>query len=291
MIVEKLIDDLGATLSQATEIWVAVALMKEDAFEVISEKIPIECKQNYLVGIDLPTPPTLLRILQSKQNNSNFKAAIYKNHAQNFHPKVYLIKTGEKFIAFIGSANLTPSGLETNIEMSFKTENQEECAKLLNWFNMLYLDSYPLDDKNISQYEKLVNEVGAQERENKTKRTRIRLERPEPALDPFHGIDFSDRYFKREHHFAFRKELWTDNSLPANKERQLAENRFLELNKTIFPRFYEYGLIGLDTNTEGNIVSRSHQINELMPRKLNAMWLSYGKSQNEIKIYKSYVTG
>jgi hypothetical protein len=60
MISSKLIDDLRSYLDHAKEVWVAVALMKDSALDSLQQLIPKNAKQRYLVGIDLPTTPSVL---------------------------------------------------------------------------------------------------------------------------------------------------------------------------------------------------------------------------------------
>ena len=50
------------------------------------------------------------------------------------------------------------------------------------------------------------------EKELKKKRKSFKLKKPVSITNPLDAIDFSDRYFKKEHHLAFRKELWTNDS-------------------------------------------------------------------------------
>ena len=70
-------------------------------------------------------------------------------------------------------------------------------------------------------------------------------------------FDFSTRYFKKEHHLAFRRGLWTDDSPEANTERYDAQSRFLELHFKIYPRFQEFQLYDLHQNVKNHIVSMS----------------------------------
>ena len=211
MIVTYLKSDFEKLLVTANEIWFAVALIKDSTFDYVQETINEDCKQNYLVGIDLPTNPKILWNMQSQQKNDLFEAAIYKTE-YNFHPKAYLIKSNDNFTAFIGSSNLTDGGLEDNIELNYKITNQEDCLSILNWFNALYKESYPLTEENIIAYEEQFNSLKEIEKELKKKRKSFKLKKPVSITNPLDAIDFSDRYFKKEHHLAFRKELWTNDS-------------------------------------------------------------------------------
>ena len=286
MIVYQLYQELTALLPKAEEVYFAVALAKEKPLSDLLSLIPEQSIQKIIVGLDLPTEIEALQLLKDlEEKNNNIKVAIHYDKSQTFHPKLYLIKSEGRFVAFIGSANLTEPGLTKNIELSYGIDNEKDCEELLNWFKKTFSSSYPIDDHNIEEYKKNDDPKGDERGSNKKP---LNLRKPVNEILVFDDIDFSDRFFRREHHWAFRKELWLNNSLKANKERQEAENRFIELHKLIYPRFYEFGLIGIHPNKEGHIVSLNHQINESAPRKLDAMWLSYGKSQADIKEYQSW---
>jgi len=281
--------EIESYLQSGDELWNAVALVKDSAFEFIQKAIREKCIQHYLVGIDLPTPPSVLRTMQSKQKKGLFECAIYKS-SFNYHPKVYLIKSGEQYIAFIGSSNLTDGGLVNNFELNYKVTNQEDCLSILKWFNSLYNDGYPLTDENINEYENKFTALNEIEEQVKQKRKAIVLKKAKTTISPLDAIDFTDRYFKKEHYLAFRRELWFSDSEEAIAERELAKKRCIELHQNIFPRFKDYGIQVLEPNPmSDHLISMIRQIEPTNPRKINAMWLSYGKNEREIKEYQKLV--
>lgn len=284
MISEKLIHDLAPELNNASEVWIAVALMKDSAFDSIQNIISPNCKQHYLVGIDLPTTPSVLRTLMSKLVPDTLEGAIYKSDF-NFHPKVYLIKTQDKYVAFVGSSNLTDGGFENNIELNYKITEQEHCIDIREWYTKLFKDAFPLNEENIKIYEEEYRNIKSTEEQNKTRRKSIKLKKKLIPKDSLQGIDFTDRYFKKEHHLAFRKELWLDGSPAANKERKEVSDRLEELHSEIFPKFRTNGIGELMPNVKNHLISLYYQLPDLPPRKLDGMWLSYGKDQSEIKEY------
>lgn len=289
MIVTNLKSDFEELLVTANEIWFAVALIKESTYDFIQDTINEDCKQNYLVGIDLPTNPKVLRNLQSMLKKGLFEAAIYKSKF-NYHPKVYLFKENDSFTAFIGSSNLTDGGLEDNVELNYKITNQEDCLSILDWFNTLCTESFPLTEENILGYEEQFNSLEEIEKELKKRRKNFKLKKPVTITNPLDAIDFSDRYFKKEHHFAFRKELWTNDSKEAIDERESTKVKCEELHKSIFPRFKDYDIQILEPNPmSDHLISMIRQIDPTKPRAINAMWLSYGKSGDEIKQYQKEV--
>lgn len=292
MIVENLISEFDELLVNADEIWFAVALIKDETYDYIQESLSEHCKQHYLVGIDLPTNPSVLRKMKEKLIEGFFDSSIYKTDA-NYHPKVYLFRVKDSYTAFVGSSNLTDGGLEDNVELNYKITNQEECFSILKWFNELNKDTYPLTEENIKEYEDQFSSIKEIEGNLKNRKRLIKLRKPNrdaPANNPLDAIDFSDRYFKKEHHLAFRRELWTKDDFDSIAERETAKNRFIELHNSIYPHFRDYGLEILQPNPmPDHLISMIRQIDPSKPRPLDAIWLSYGKSIDEIKEYQKKV--
>ncbi|ALM50134.1 hypothetical protein AMR72_15265 [Flavobacterium psychrophilum] len=282
MIVDKLEAPLKNLLNEAQEIYIAVALLKESTLNKLLNEIPENSKIKIIVGIDLPTTAEVLELLKANMLvNKKLQAVLYHNEVRTFHPKLYLAKNRNSWSAFIGSSNLTDGGFSNNIELNYLVNDVDHCKDLITWFNNIFNESFPIDEYNINEYKK-------DNRNSYPLTHNIKFKFKKKKSNPLENIDFSNRFFKFEHHWAFRKEIWLDNSLSANKERKGVEGRLLELHNMIYHAFKKNGLEILHSNTDGNIVSRHHQINELSPRRLNAMWLSYGKSQPEIKKYQNY---
>lgn len=289
MISDSLKKDIAVYLSAADELWFALALIKDNAFEHIKSLVKENCKQHYLVGIDLPTTPTVLKTIQSTLEPGLVECKIYKNQF-NYHPKVYLFKSNGLFTAFIGSSNLTDGGLEKNVELNYKVTNQNDCLSILTWFNDLYKEGFPLTEENIHEYQEQVQAIHEPEEKLKQRRKAIKLRKPPSNQNPLDYIDFSDRFFKKEHHLAFRKELWYSDSEEAIAERELTKEKCIELHKTIFHQFKDYGIQILEPNPmPDHLISMIRQIDPTKPRAIDAMWLSYGKNGNEIKKYQKEV--
>lgn len=282
MIVENLDAELIEILPTAEVVVIAVALAKVEPFERIYNLIPSTAIKKILIGIDLPTEIEALEFLNLKKNGGTKLACGIYNESANFHPKVYLIKSNNQWVAYIGSANLTDGGLINNIELTYKIDNQNHCENINIWFNNLFKNAYPIDETNIEIY-----------RRNKTKLhptvkkaiSKIELTK-ENDYSKLDHIDFSDRFFRKAHHLALRKELWLNNTKEATDEREETHDRLIELHEIIYPQFRGSGLIELSPNVVPNIVSRFYQINPSEPINLNRMWLSYGKSQEDIKKYQ-----
>lgn len=150
-ITQNLQSELKSKLKTADEIWVAVALMTKTGLEFIQENLPANAKQNYILGVDLPTDPLALEILCKQQLLQDVSVKMFYNQ-EFYHPKVYIIKSKKTFTAFIGSANCTKSGLFSNIELSFTITNQSDCVDLLDWYQSIDSISASLTEKFIQDY-------------------------------------------------------------------------------------------------------------------------------------------
>ncbi|MBC9911818.1 phospholipase D-like domain-containing protein [Chitinophaga varians] len=151
-ILTKLSENLRSEIKTADEIWVAVALMSADGLNFILNNLRPSCKQNYLIGFDLPTDPKALAKLNKLQFKSDLSVQLYTQR-EYFHPKLYLIKSKGKFSAFVGSANCTNGGFNNNIELTTHTRDQIVGKQLLQWFEEHVKSGQPLTDSFIKRYE------------------------------------------------------------------------------------------------------------------------------------------
>jgi len=152
-IIYKLSDKLKQKLKTADEIWVAVALINLDGLNFVLNNIKPNCKQNYIVGIDLPTDPKALKLLNELQLKTNLTVCVYSDR-NNFHPKLYLTLTNNDYTAFVGSANCTNGGLLNNVELTTLIEDKQLGLNLLEWFTTIEKQSKPLTTKFVSKYSK-----------------------------------------------------------------------------------------------------------------------------------------
>jgi HKD family nuclease len=148
---QNLQSELKSHLKNADEIWVAVALLTKKGLEFMQENLPKKAKQNYVLGVDLPTDPEALDVLCKQQILNDVSVRMYYNQ-EFYHPKVYIIRSNKTLIAFVGSANCTSSGLFSNVELSFKITGQEDCEELLDWYKKIDSNSASLTPKFISDY-------------------------------------------------------------------------------------------------------------------------------------------
>lgn len=158
MIIEHLDLELKGCFLKANEIYVASGLISNDGAENLVNLLNKNTCADWedvhiIVGIDMPTPAKSLKILK-KLAGENADVLYYGKKGCYFHPKVYLFKMKNKYVAYVGSANLTTAGLGKNIELSSKITKQMECKDVLKWFRKIAKDGEILTDKMISRYER-----------------------------------------------------------------------------------------------------------------------------------------
>jgi len=226
----------------------------------------------------------VLKNLRSKQNGSTFCVGIAKSIDGIFHPKLYIVRKKDRYIAFLGSANLTAAGLNRNTELCCQIGEEDTCKALIEWFSAQFANSYPLNEENIRRYEQQFPSGNGRSDESTT--PAIDLVKDTIVPDILADIDFTNRYFSKSDHFAFREELWENRSMAAEEERKRVHDRFLELHKEIYVRFPQFELSSLYPNQEPHIVSMYRHQDGFTEKEITAMWLSYGKSPEEIRMYR-----
>ena len=284
MIVNTLGDALSEHLPLAEEVWIASALVTLQGFNFANELLRNNSNRTILIGIDLSTPVEVLKTIQTYIQPGRFSAKIGMSSNGIFHPKFFLIRKKDGYIAFIGSANLTMKALYNNTELTIAINDQEQCLKLKTWFEQQYTKGYSLTQENIKIYESYRLNQPAEE---PLSSVALNLKMSDESL--LGDMNFEDRYFSRDHHLAFRKELWQNRSESANKERFSAQEQFLGLHENIYLHFEKYGLTDLHPNKSNHIVSMYYH-HDTSQKSIDAMWLSYGKSQDEIKEYHKLFT-
>ena len=67
-----------------------------------------------------------------------------------FHPKIYLFRSQQRIVAWVGSANFTEGGFRLNEEAVLESEDTDSVD---SWFTNLWDKCGPLGDKSIEEYE------------------------------------------------------------------------------------------------------------------------------------------
>lgn len=284
MIITDIESQLLRALSGADEVWIAVALINDAGFQKLQDVLQ-NTKQYYLIGVDLPTTPTVLYELHQKLQAGMLEARLAK-YDTVFHPKVFIARKADRVSAIIGSANLTEHGLRHNHELCYTITDQEHTQELIRWFQGLYAKAYPLTIENIREYENHYSP--SNEKNSATLGNTLNFTRPSTEELFFERRDLSGYFFKESDYLAFRQNIQADRGASANQERKKVWDKFKDLHEIIFPQFRNYGIGVLDHNRrEDYIVSHYFHADGYTAKLLNAMWLSYGKNRGEIEMYQA----
>ncbi|SEA68422.1 HKD family nuclease [Flavobacterium gillisiae] len=188
--------EISNAIELAEEITICTAFLKysglKSLLELINQK---KTKTIFFVGTNFyQTEPSALKQLF----NDGHTIYLNREKSPTFHPKIFLFRTQNEVKVFIGSANLTSGGLETNIETSIESNTT--------------IDSI------------LYNDILEQLSYFRTKSKRI--ERLETILD------YEKRYkvYKEKHQIA-DKAFEKEEQKIAEAERKREEERLLKIEQ------------------------------------------------------------
>ncbi|MCU4176446.1 phospholipase D-like domain-containing protein [Carboxylicivirga sp. N1Y90] len=261
-------------LGQAKSVWVASAMISHSGWLFLQQSLPQTATQTYLIGIDLATDP---KVFESIIAQTDINARVYETK-YTFHPKVYLIqKKDDTYTAFIGSSNTTNWGLEKNVEMNYQIHDQNECRKLLDWFNSLYSEGYLITKKFVDDYKvKFIKaSIKVKEVDNEAFSLKSCL------------TQNNNQFFTKNHHEIFNKRFHRVNSEDLKKIRKEVRLKLLKLHEIIYPEFSNNGLTDLYCHHQSREIVSRHFFNQYSGNYINAMWLHYGKSFDQLQAYKS----
>lgn len=278
----KLSSELKTLLKNCDEIWVAVAMVSDGGFDFIQSNINVDAKQNYLIGVGLPTSPKVLEKLKELTQSAKFSAKIYHKTKELFHPKVYIIRHNEKLISLVGSGNCTLGGFENNIEVSVKTDDQIFCNGQLKWFGALFKHSKPITEDFLNSYRLLFEK--RKERMTKDKKEIEMIFSQSNSNINLDEVNFQHQFFKKEHFNAFTHPKPWNYTDEINDERKSVRNKLYKLNDLVLPKIQEQKWDLHEHYSFDDIISSAvhgHYTSD----ELSGIWLHYGRNKNAIKAY------
>jgi len=259
-------------ITNASCVWIASAMISLNGWRFLQRNIPESAFQFFLIGIDLSTAPSVFEEILSKPE---IGARVYEAD-YTYHPKVYIIKKGNgELAAFIGSSNTTSWGLEKNVEMNYQIHDQNECKKLIKWFNSLYANGYLVTPDFVSNYKTKYAKYSIRAKANEEAGNAMKMD-----ITKDKGQFFSSNQhavFAEKFHYIQNKELL--------EIRRNVKNRFIELHEAIFPQFSKYGITDLHCHHQSRERVSRHYFNQFSGNYVNAIWLHYGKSKSHLVKY------
>ena len=122
------------------------------AHKQLLEMLENGCQIKLIVRLGYPTSPQSLAALFNKKYQHLIQIRFFTSH--HFHSKLYLFDEDK---ALVGSANLTDSALFSNQEIIIELDqnNAAEVFELSELFDAYWEQAAPLDEKQLSIYEKI----------------------------------------------------------------------------------------------------------------------------------------
>ncbi|MFP2994365.1 phospholipase D family protein [Spongiivirga sp. MCCC 1A20706] len=279
----RLKSEFERIVHRADEILVASAMLTSDGVGYFDNRKK-DCIFSVLVGIDLPTQPKALQ----KLLDDSIDAKVHNIKGQFFHPKVYLFRNGEHWTGFVGSGNCTRGGIESNLEMTLKTEDEHVTADLVKWFNLYYQKhGTNLTQEFIDDYEVLFSARKYLEEELRAKVSSFKNETGvSKGRRKLSDYVFTNQFFQFEHYNAFTGRKPILDTPETRQERFKVQEKLLELHKKLYPEIQKRGWDVYEHHMPQHITS-SYRHNERASKELDALWLHYGRGEEELAAYQN----
>lgn len=147
----KLSDALEVT-ARNKKILIAAAFYSNS--DIIKKFIENGCTIKLIIRLNKGTSATELEKLIPFMESQKIEIRFFSD--EHFHPKFYIFET-EK--AFIGSSNLTNSGLNKNQEMNIQIEEPEFINELITVFNSYWTQAKLLTKEEIKKFKSISNSI------------------------------------------------------------------------------------------------------------------------------------
>ncbi|MEX2606238.1 MAG: helicase-related protein [Kiritimatiellia bacterium] len=112
----------------------------------IKRKLAQDFRKQLTIGIPTRADEAGLRRLRTQLTGGRLQVKLFLRHP--LHAKLYLAHRQDKFnpvLAYLGSSNLTFSGLRGQGELNIDVADRDAAGKLLTWFNDRWADPYCVD--------------------------------------------------------------------------------------------------------------------------------------------------
>ncbi|GAA4327223.1 hypothetical protein GCM10023149_30520 [Mucilaginibacter gynuensis] len=158
--------------------------------------------------------------------------AFVKKENKFYHPKVYILRNHRGLTVYTGSGNCTLGGIEKNVEVSLKTDDQVICDELLKWFNVQMKQGKAITEAFILAYEPVFERHKA--RANQDQKEMELLLSPNSA--DLNKIDFTGQFFEKAHYDAFSGAKPYSYEPEIDKEREAVRSNLFQLNSLLYPK-------------------------------------------------------
>ena len=276
---KKLSIEFNAIKQVIDEVYISVGMITDHMYDVVSRAIANAKTVSIVAGIHMATSPKVLDKLKEKADRNELKAGLFVE--KYFHPKLYLFKVKEAWIAFVGSGNFTDGGWFDNEELFVTVTDQDACKALFEQHILWFEKSKPLTDDLLNLYRETYFANSVKEKE-KRKNVNDLIDNVQHKFN-IDYIDFADQYFTKEDHLAFqpgKTHLDTDQIL---KERTKVRHKLYQLNdkiKAVLPNAWDLHDHYATEHVVANIETLHHH-----ESNVRGLWLAYGRGYDDLKKY------
>ena len=162
--VSNFYNEITKLLNECKSFTFNVAFVNFSGIQLLLDSLK-KCEQNAVKGkilsstyLNFTEPKALEKILEF----NNIELKIYDSSIKNigFHSKAYIFEFETEYKILLGSSNITASAFKTNIEWNIKTVSKKDekfSKSLLNEFNLLWQDSFFVDNDFLDLYKSFQN--------------------------------------------------------------------------------------------------------------------------------------
>ncbi len=262
-------------LQQVEHCYIATAAISEAGFDFIRSRIPTKTKMEIVTGLDEPTSPEVLRRIW-RNYQGRITLNIYTRNS--FHANVYIFDLPfRKAVAFVGSGTFTLEGIKDSEELFYKITDPKEIENLKSWFIGFYEFGEPLSESLIQEYEYLYPTL--KQRDILSRQEKKQFISLTTAGFSWDHIKFKHQYFKKEDYLTLSSGKARFTTPEIHAERVSLQNKLLQLHELIKGHVHKLKLHEANT---AEIVSSLDPVHH-PGRQLRSMWLSYGRSESDLK--------
>ncbi|QPH37860.1 phospholipase D family protein [Pedobacter endophyticus] len=261
------------------EAYMAIGMISENMFDFAIRKLENAALIHIVLGVHMPTHPNVFKKIKSLSDEKKLDAAVYVRNF--FHPKLYLFKIRKEWIAYVGSGNFTNGGWSKNEELFTRITCQQTCTELYEKFLRWKLASQQIDQRFIDIYERNFNTY-AELQKDTVKFTDDLTDKLQEKFN-IDNVDFTEQFFSKKHHMAFRPGITHMDSPDVLEERKEVRKRLYLLDALISskipPGWKIYHHYDIDHIVSHIYASGHDDLN------VRSLWVGYGRNKAALKQY------
>jgi hypothetical protein len=276
---QKFTLELSQISSQITHAYVAVGMITQPKFDFALRQFKQLSEFRIVLGLHMPTPPNMMERLYDLQQAEKLTAKVYAKRF--FHPKLYIFKLHEEWIAYVGSGNFTNGGWHENEELFVKITDQKIIEELIVQFLSWETDAVEIDEVFLENYR--LNYSINNKLEIAKRRNLALLADKVNAQFNMDNVDFSNQFFAKSDFMTFHATKTREDSKEVIKERNLVRDKLYHLDQLVsqaLPEKWDLHHHYIDKYIAAQVETKGHD-----EKQVNSLWVGYGRDEPSLKRY------